>query len=92
MHRTLPLWPMSVRTILAASRFQIFTAPDIEPAQTISSAGQNLTHSTAVVWPVRLMMQLVFPMAHRFTLLSSPPVTITLPDLRPIARHLTVEP
>ncbi|GIY65258.1 hypothetical protein CEXT_422801 [Caerostris extrusa] len=38
------------------------------------------------------MMQLDFPTAQRFTFLSSPPVTITLPDFRPKARQVTLAP
>ena len=31
-----------------------------------------------------------FPIAHMFTFLSSPPVTMTRPDVGPIARHVTL--
>ena len=35
-------------------------------------------------------MQLGFPTAHMLTFLSSPPVTITRPDLCPSAKHFTL--
>lgn len=38
------------------------------------------------------MMQLGLPTVHRFTFLSSPPVTITRPVLCPRARQFTLEP
>lgn len=37
------------------------------------------------------MIQFCFPTAHRFTFLSSPPVTRTRPDLWPSARQLTLD-
>jgi hypothetical protein len=38
------------------------------------------------------MIQPCFPTAHRFTFLSSPPVTNTRPDLWPSAKQFTLEP
>jgi hypothetical protein len=38
------------------------------------------------------MIALAFPMAHTLTFLSSPPVTMTEPDLRPICKQLTSAP
>lgn len=46
--------------LLACSKSQIFRAPDIEPATTISSAFPNLTDSTALVCPERLYKQTPF--------------------------------
>ena len=40
----------------------------------------------------RTIIALARPMAHTFTFLSSPPVTMTEPDLRPICMQFTVEP
>ena len=50
-------WPVSVRTMRAASRSQTLTAPAALPAQTNSSVGENRTASTAVVWPLKLCKQ-----------------------------------
>ena len=54
MHFIPDLCPVSVRTSLAASRSQIFKAPDVEPAHTNSSVWPNRTHSMGVVWPLKL--------------------------------------
>jgi hypothetical protein len=54
MHRTVVLCPVNVRTIFAASKSQILSAPVCDPAHTSSSVCPNCTHSTAVVWPLRL--------------------------------------
>ena len=40
--------------LLAASKSHILSAPDMEPATTISSALPNLTASTGLVWPDKL--------------------------------------
>ena len=40
--------------LFAASKSQIFRAPDMEPATTISSAFPNLTASTGLVCPAKL--------------------------------------
>ncbi len=54
MHLIPALWPVSVLTNLAASRSQILSAPEAEPAHTSSSVCPNLTVSIGVVWPLRL--------------------------------------
>ena len=41
---------------------------------------------------VLTIIQLDLPIAHRFILASSPPVTMTRPDFCPIAKHVTAEP
>ena len=38
------------------------------------------------------IIQFGFPIAHRFILASSPPVTITRPDFWPNAKHVTADP
>eukprot|EP00962_Isochrysis_galbana_P057507 scaffold29934_cov103-Isochrysis_galbana.AAC.1 len=85
-------WPVSVRATRPCSRSHSLSVPPAEPAMTVRSAESNDTHSTAEVWPDRLMMALGLPIDHRFTFLSSPPVTITLPDWRPMCRQLTGPP
>ena len=38
------------------------------------------------------IIQFGLPMAHKFILASSPPVTITRPDFCPKAKHVTADP
>ena len=54
MQRIPDLWPVSVRTSRAASKSQIFRAPEADPAQTNSSVWPKRTHSMGVVCPLRL--------------------------------------
>lgn len=54
MHRIAFLCPVNVRTIFAASKSQILSAPVFDPAHTSSSVCPNCTHSTGVEWPLRL--------------------------------------
>lgn len=54
MHRIVALCPVNVRTIFAASKSQILSAPVCDPAHTSSSVWPNCTHSTGVEWPLRL--------------------------------------
>ena len=54
MHRIVALCPVNVRTIFAASKSQILSAPVCDPAHTSSSVWPNFTHSTGVEWPLRL--------------------------------------
>mmetsp|Transcript_9335 Transcript_9335/g.24029 ORF Transcript_9335/g.24029 Transcript_9335/m.24029 type:complete len:205 (-) Transcript_9335:18-632(-) len=84
-------WPVSVRTTLASSRSQILTVPLCAPATTTSSALSKVTQSTGLWWPDRLKMAFGLPMAHTLTFRSSPPVTSTPEDLRPIFRQFTLE-
>ena len=81
--------PTSVRTALACSRSQSFRVPPAAPATTTSSLESNVTHSTADWWPAMDRIALGLPTAKRFTRLSSPPVTMTPEDLRPIWRQFT---
>jgi hypothetical protein len=53
-HRIAALCPVNVRTIFAASKSQILSAPVFDPAHTSSSVCPNCTHSTGVEWPLRL--------------------------------------
>ena len=85
------LCPASVRTARCASRSKSFSVPPAAPATTASSARSNVTHSTADWWPVKERMGLGLPIANRFTRLSSPPVTITPADLRPIFKQFTAD-
>lgn len=85
-------WPVSVRATLACSRSHSLSVPPAEPAMTVDSFESNVTHSTELVCPVRLKIAFGLPIAHTFTFLSSPPVTITAPLLRPNWRQLTAEP
>lgn len=73
------------------SRSHIFTVPPAEPATTVCSFASRATHSTALWWPVMLAMQFGLPMDQMFTFLSSPPVAMSVPLLRPMKTELTVE-
>ena len=83
---------MRVRATFACSRSQSFSVPPAEPAITVCSLESKLTHSIALVCPARLMMAFGLPTDHTLTFLSSPPVTMTEPDLRPICMQFTVAP
>eukprot|EP00967_Tisochrysis_lutea_P080812 scaffold111170_cov30-Tisochrysis_lutea.AAC.1 len=81
--------PVSVRATRPCSRSHILSVPPAEPAMTVRSDESNETHSTAEVWPDRLIIAFGLPIDQRLTFLSSPPVTITLPDCRPTCTQLT---
>lgn len=61
-------------------------------SQYATSSNGHSAWWTGQVAPQLTMIAFGFPIAHTFTFLSSPPVAMTEPDLRPICRQLTAEP
>jgi len=54
IHTRLVLQTSVICLLLTASRSQILTAPESDPATTAFSSGLNRTASTGLVWPERL--------------------------------------
>ena len=56
MMTTLNMCVLNFNSLLAASKSQIFSVPDWDPAITRSSPLLNWTYSTGLVWPDRVCM------------------------------------